>query len=372
MNKWLVKNAMDITVYTTNIGLAGKVETNKEILVDGVKVWYFDLTWKGWQYSRALHKALKTNIKNFDIVHITSTFLAASYLGARYAKKSNVPYIISPRGNLMIIPLIMRSFFKKKIYLKLFEKRNLKNASLIHFTTRAEKQEYLNQNLPLKNSIVIPNGLDPEEFGKETVGKNKINFRERFGISSDKKIVLSLGRINWKKGFTTLIPAFAEVIKKEPNTVLVIAGEDDGYKNKVEKLIDKCNISRSVIFTGSILSENRIAAFRDSDVFVLPSYSENFGMVFIESMAAGTAVIGTAEVGIAPSIQEVRAGIIIERRTYEEGVEECKNSILKILQNPQEAKAMGERGRKLVEEKFMMPKIAKEWVDTYNSLIKKI
>lgn len=187
LNKWLVKNGVDVTVYTTNIGLKGKVETNREVLVDGVKVWYFPLTWAAWQYSSALHKQLKQTAKNFDLIHITSTFLAASTLGAYYAKKFNIPYLISPRGNLMKEPLQKKSSFKKQVYISLIEKRNLAGAVAIHFTTEVEKKEYLEQKLPLKNSIVIPNGLDPEEFSEEIIKRNKINFREKFGIGVDKK-----------------------------------------------------------------------------------------------------------------------------------------------------------------------------------------
>ena len=74
-----------------------------------------------------------------------------------------------------------------------------------------EKQEYFNSGLPMKDSIIIPNGIDNEEFNKKV--STRI-FRKKFKILEDKKIVLFLSRLSWKKGFDTLIPAFAEVIKK--------------------------------------------------------------------------------------------------------------------------------------------------------------
>ena len=118
MNKWLVKKGIDVTVYTTNIDVENKVETRKEVLVDGVKVWYFKKSfpkileyWKvgflpaflprHWEYSKDLHIALAKHMGEFDVVHVTSTFLFASVLGAYYARKYKKPYIISPRGNLM-------------------------------------------------------------------------------------------------------------------------------------------------------------------------------------------------------------------------------------------------------------------------------
>ncbi len=364
LNKWLVKNGEDVTVYTTNIGLKNKVEVGKEFLLDGVKVWYFPLTWRPWQYSCELHKKLKNTLKDFDLLHITSTFLSVSTLGAYYAKKFEKPYIISPRGNLMKEPLRKKSPLKKRIYISLIEKKNLAGAAAIHFTVDMENEEYVNQKLPLKKAIIIPNGLDPEEFSSEAIKKIGINFKEKFG--KDKKIILSLGRINWKKGFDTLIPAFAGVIKVESNAILVIAGEDDGYKKTVESLIANHKLQNKVFFVGQLSGEERIAAYRDSDVFVLPSYSENFGMAPLESMAVGTAVVGTIAIGIASVVNEAQAGIMLEKN-----IESFKKSILEVLENPEKTKNMEEKAKKLVEEKFMMPKIADEWVKTYSDVINK-
>ena len=364
LNKWLVKKGIDVTVYTTDIGLKGKVEINKEVLLDGVKVWYFPLTWRAWQYSRAMHKALKKNLKDFDLVHITSTFLAASTLGAYYAKKFKKPYIISPRGNLMKEPLKKKSPIKKRIYISLIEKRNLTGANAIHFTAEVEKNEYLAENLPLKKSIVIPNGLDPKEFGREAVGENRVNFREKFDIGADKKIILSLGRINWKKGFDTLIPALAEVLKEEPDVVFVIAGDDDGYKKQVESLISSSKLENNVVFTGQLLGEERIAAYRDSDVFVLSSYSENFGMVVVEAMYFEKPVILTEGVGISKEVKNSGAGIVIQKDE-----KKLAEAILKILGNQELAKKMGEAGKKLVQEEFSGEKVAERWVEAYRNIV---
>src|SRR3989344_2837409 len=126
LNKWLVKQGVDVTVYTTNIDGKGTLDvpTNREVLLDGVKVYYFPITSRVWQYSYELHRALAKNAGLFDLVHITSIFLSASSLGSYYAKKFNKPYIISPRGSLMKEPLGKKPL-KKNPYLSLIEKRNL-------------------------------------------------------------------------------------------------------------------------------------------------------------------------------------------------------------------------------------------------------
>ena len=366
LNKWLVKKGAEVTVYTTDINGPEdlNVPVNQLVDLDGVKVFYFKHSFpRAWSYSKYLRRALAENAKNFDIIHSTGVFLMAATLGAYYAKKFNKPLIISPRGSLMVEPLKKKSPLKKRIYISLIEKRNLASASVIHFTVDSEKKDYLEDGLPLKKAVVIPNGFDPEEF-KE---KSPLGFfREKFGISSDKKTILFLSRLSPIKGIDTLIPAFAEVIKKNAEAVLVLAGSDDrGYKKIINQLIKKYNLSRYVIFTGLLIGEDKISAFQDSDVFVLPSYSESFGNVVLEAMYFGLPVVITEKVGIAPSVSRVNAGLVIKK-----DVNQLAEAILKILNNPTLAEQMGKNGKKLVETEFSWQNIAEEFIKEYDKIIK--
>lgn len=363
MNKWLVKKGCEVTVYTTDIHGPGRlhVPIGKEVLIDGVKVYYFKSSFpRAWSYSRSFQNALKRSIITFDLVHITSVFLAASVLGAYYAKKVGVPYIISPRGSLMKEPLLKKSKFKKRWYVRMVEKRNLAHASAIHFTSEKEEKEYFEIGLPAKKSVVIPNGLD-EEMG---VAFHKAWFRKKYNLEG-KNIILSIGRINWKKGFDTLIPACAMCMKKEPSAVLVIAGEDEaGYKKTIEELIKKHNIAERVVFTGLLLGKEKKAAFYESDVFVLPSYSENFGMAVAEALAAGLPVIITSNIGIAEMVAKKHAGIVIEKNENS-----LAEAMRKVLQGGDEIIKMKERGKKLVEEEYGIGKIAEKMRELYSAII---
>lgn len=386
LNKWLVRKGVDVIVYTTDIDVKGQVSLEKEVDVDGVKVYYFPLSfpkiWKywrvlfwpafiprHWEYSKELHEAMAKNIKSFDLVHITSTFLFASTLGARYAKRHSVPYIISPRGNLMEPMEIDEAGkplrpYKKKLYMALVEKKNLAGADAIHFTVEREKKEYGKHAPPFQKAIVIPNGLEIESFEKNVP---RGAFRQKFGIGQDKKIVLFLSRISWKKGLDTLIPAFANVLKEEPNLVLVLAGADDErYGNKVKKWIDDYGVKDKVIFTGVILGKDKIAALQDSSLFVLPSYSENFGMAVVDAMYCSLPVVVTNKVGIAPSVIKRKTGLVIEKNEVQ-----LAKAILRILRDEKLAKEMGENGKKLVESEFLMPKIIERWIEAYRSIIRK-
>jgi glycosyltransferase involved in cell wall biosynthesis len=364
LNKSLVKQGVDVTVYTTNLDARRvlDVPTGKETIVDGVKVWYFPATFRPWEYSRVMHRAIRDTVKDFDIVHVTSVFLSASTLGTYYARKYQKPHIISPRGSLMREPLAHHAL-RKKAYLRLVEKRNLARAGAIHFTTPLEREEYEQEKLPLRKAFVIPNGLDVKEFG---IRIPPDTFREKFCIAADRRIVLFLSRINWKKGLDTLIPAFAEIVKKEPKAILVIAGGDDeGYGTKVKLQVASCKLQDKVVFTGMLVGEDKIAAYHAADVFVLPSYAENFGMVIAEAMACGVPVVITPRVGLAPYVREARAGVVVEK-----DVAAVTSAIIRILGDSLSARAMGEAGRKLVVERFSMESVADAFLEAYNTLIR--
>jgi len=385
LNKELVKKGIEVVVYTTNLDGTKilDVPLNQEIDIDGVKVFYFPISFRSWQYSFALHRALAKNVKNFDLIHITSVFLSVSTLGAYYAKKFKKPYIISPHGSLMSDPLSRHSL-KKKVYLNLIEKKNLKEA-VVHFLVDQEKDDYLKTNLPLKEAVVIPNGIDNKENIKKTTFFNfnmsingnvdiknldfqKTNFRTKFGIGSDKKLVLFLARLHPIKGLDTLIPAFSEVIKKNSRVVLILAGPDEiNYKKEVELKIEnyQLKISKDVVFTGMLTGEDKISALQESDIFVLPSYSECLPMAVIEAMYFGLPVIVTRNVGIASFIEKAGAGIVVEKNE-----KQLAEAILKILNNSDLGKEMGRRGRNLVEIEFFSLKVAERWIEEYNKIIK--
>jgi glycosyltransferase involved in cell wall biosynthesis len=362
LNKWLIKKGVDVTVYTTDLDIPSDKLRNKKVNIDGVNVYYFSASFpKFWEYSRNLHKKLKKTAKDFDLIHITSTFLFASTLGAYYAKKNNIPYIISPRGNLMNEPMKKKGALKKIFYVGLVEERNLQNASAIHFTVKKEKEEYEELGFIYKKSILIPNGIDPENFEDAPDG----HFRQKFNISDDKKIVLFLSRISWKKGLDTLLPAFRKVVDNNPNTVLVIAGGDtEGYKKRVEQWINENNLQNDVIFTGMITGKDKTGALKDSNVFVLPSYSENFGMAVVEAMNFSLPVVITENVGISNKIIENNAGLVVSKDETQ-----VSNAILRLLNNENFAKDIGERGRSLVAKEYLMANIADEWVKNYQEII---
>lgn len=351
LNKALVKLGVEVTVCTTNLDGEKRlsVPIGVPVMIDGVRVYYFPVSFRPWCYSRALHRFLHQHVQDYDLMHGTSVFTAFSWLAARVAKTHRKPLVLSPLGSLMHAPLAHRAW-KKRLYLALIERRNLAAASAVHFTTERERAEYAALGLPLKQALVIPHGYDLQG--------------EPARMETDKKTVLFLGRITWIKGLDQLIPAFAEVVKQVPEARLVIAGPDDhGYQAEVEALVSSLHLDDHVQFTGGLGEEEKQAAFAEATLFVLPSYSENFGMAVVEAMAAGLPVIVTKEVGLADVIEASQAGIVLAHHG------DLSSAMVQLLCDPARARAMGERGRALVLERFSPARIAERMRDAYATWI---
>jgi glycosyltransferase involved in cell wall biosynthesis len=368
LNRWLVAAGAEVTVFTTNADGHGvlNVPTGVPVNVDGVTVFYFPRSFPdAWFYSRAMRRALAERIREFDVVHITSVFLAASTLGTHYARRARKPYVISPRGSLMRETIAQKGTLKKKLYLSLIERRNLAHARAVHFTTPIERDEYIAEGLPVTQAFILPNGIDAPTLGTA----DGAAFRTRNSIPTDAKVILSFGRISWKKGFDTLIPAFARVREKDPRAVLVIGGNDaEGYSETIRELVRKHGVQqwvRLLVSSGSaILGEEKEALFQTASVFVLPSYAENFAIVVLEAMQAGKPVIVSENVGLAEDIAEADAGIVIPKDE-----ELLANALLSLLADASRAERMGAYGRELARTRFSWPAIAKQLLALYTRIV---
>ena len=364
MCQGLAENGQEVTLYTTN----HSDETNRDMPIgvpvnlDGVNVFYFPFRFfPKWHISIQLAREIRSNIREFDIVEIHSIYLYHTLVTAYYCRKYNIPYIIMPHGSLESY-IRKKGRFKKAVYHFLFENRNLNNAAAIHYTAEEEK---LQSHYPLKikaPAIVIPLGINLSEYRQLP---EKGCFRSKYPDLDNKLLILFLGRISIVKGFDLLTKAFAMVVQAHPNARLVIAGpEDPGYGSQVRRWLKDYGVFDKSIFTGMIRGKDKLAVLVDSDLFVLPSYSENFGVALVEAMACGLPVITTDKVNIWRKVDSAKAGEIISCNS-----EELKNSINNLIDHPELRKKMGKNGKKLVEGKFNWKVISKQLILEYEKLI---
>ena len=359
----LVRMGHKVVIFTTDAGARSRLDVPLGIAVNikDVKVYYFPMRYfKHYKLSPALFVALKRNIPSFDIVHIHSLFQFSTLAAAYFCRKYRKPHLIRPLGQLDPYALRERAFFKK-IYLGLVERKNLEGAQAVHFTTDDERVLAYDLGLRIK-SVVCGLGVDLEEFrALPEYGA----FRSRQPGINNKKMILFLSRINFKKGLDVLVEAFADLSKKRNDVALVIAGPDnEGYGKKVISWVNQLGIAGSVVFAGMLLGRDRLAAFRDCDIFVLPSYSENFGLVILEAMACGVPVIISDKVNISPEILKAKAGLVVNTDPGQ-----LSRAIQRLIEEPQLKQVMVDRARALVAEKFTWEIISSQLTNIYQAIL---
>lgn len=242
-----------------------------------------------------------------DVVHIYGLYDLFGPAVAFFCRRHHIPYVVEPMG--MFRPIV-RNFRVKRLYHFLLGNRLLRGAHRVIATSEQEKQELVTGGINPARVAVRRNGIDiPVSLPPAGA------FREKWTISPQTRIVLFLGRLVSKKSPDLLLEAFAlwrRDTLHAADSVLVLAGpeERDGYLGRLKSLAVVSGIAGNVLFTGPLYDDAKWAAYRDADVFVLPSQNENFGNSAAEAMACGTPVIVTDQCGIAP-IVDGRAGLVV-------------------------------------------------------------
>lgn len=359
--KGLAQRGHEVHVYTTNVDGPhdSDVPLGAPVEREGVQVWYFPASLGRRLYrSPDMGRALRRNMAMFDIAHLHSVFLWPTSAAAHAARRAGVPYILAPRGMLVADLIRRKSSLAKRAWIGLFERRNIERAAAVHATSQVEAGELLRLGFNPRRIVHIPNGvaMPPAEAGSPAAAGCAARM---FGI--ERPFVLFLGRVNWKKGLDRLIPAMAYV----PNIDLIIAGNDEeNYQPKLEALARQAPVTARIRFIGPVEGEAKWALLREAQMLVLPSYSENFGMVALEAMAAGCPVIVTPEVGLAPAVRKSGAGLVVEGTPNH-----LAAAINMLLGDEEQRRWMGAAGRRAARERFSWEAIAREMEQVYSECL---
>lgn len=298
----LVRRGHQVSVYTTNIDgdTNSDVPLGRPVDMDGVLVHYFPvLVLRRLCWCPALARQLRRAIADFDLVHLHSVFLWPTYIAARVAYRAGVPYVLSPRGSLVGDLIRGKSRLVKSAWINLVERRSLVRAARLHVTAEIEGDEAKALGLKLPEIFCVPNGVGwPSRHLPLAAGPFD---------SIQRPYALFLSRINRKKGLDRLICAWKWV----PQLALIIAGNDEeDYLPELKALARSEGIADRLNFIGSVSDEHKWALYENAEMFILPSYSENFGNVVAEAMAMACPVVVTPEVGLAKFVREVGAGVV--------------------------------------------------------------
>jgi len=378
----LASQGVEVTVLTTDSnGDAGQppldVPLDKPIEQDGYQVRYFRCSpFRRYKFSLNLLRWLSEHASEFDLAHIHALFSPVSTAAATLARHRKLPYILRPLGTLDPADLRKKRRLKQ-IYAALLERANLAGAAGIHFTSAQEAKisERFGTHSP---DLVIPLGVRPPQpplirGEKEGAIPHKAKVRRELGIPDDRLLVLFMSRIDPKKGLNLLIPALESLLlganheSALPNFHFVLAGtnpQDPNYENQIKEQIKASPLSSCTTITGFVTGELKAALLQDADLFVLPSYYENFGIAVAEAMVAGTPVVISDQVHIWEEVKGAEAGWVCPCE-----VEALTEVLREALQDVGERQRRGVNAQDYALQNYSWDAIALAMIQAYRQIL---
>lgn len=363
MARAVARRGHDVTIFATNMnGLDDvlDVPVDRPIERDGVTIRYFPIEFpKFLGNSAPMARALEETVPQMDAIHLHSLYMLHCRFTARACRRAGVPYLMRPHGTLD--PYLYRRHRFRKMLLELwFQNRVTRGAAAMHFTTE-EEMILAAPHVFGARGIVVPHGLDTDEYDDLPP---RGRFRARHPGIGERPIVLFFGRLNFKKGLDILTRAFADVVREVPDAHLVVAGPDRGMLEKTQAWVEGFGLGRHTTFTGMVTGDDKLALLADSDLFVLPSYSENFGIAVVEAMACGLPVAISDKVNLWHEVANAGAGWVTPA---DAGA--FADAMIEALHDLDGARARGARGRALVGERFQWPQIGHALEEAYASIV---
>ena len=341
-----------------------KVPIGKLTTYQGVSVRFFERWTSGFHlldefaYAKSFKAWLKANIRNYDLVHVHALFSYCSTTAMSMARLFNIPYIVRPIGQLQIWSL-RQSNIKKALYLKWVERANIENAALVHCTSEIESRETL-KAFPKSRVQTIALGTKIPLIDSQSRSK----LVKKFKLDKDRTILITLSRLHPKKGIELLLSSVSKLSK--PWQLLIAGNGDPAYVKQLKRLTKELKISDHCHFIGFIEGEIKSLALQGSDLFVLSSYSENFGIAVIESMACETAPLVSREVGLYELISKHKLGFSCEAEVHS-----ITETLKQALQNPTEIEERSLAARSYVAKEFNWANISNQLIDNYQTIIDK-
>ena len=306
---------------------------------------------------------LSANIRNYDLVQTHSVWNDPVHAACSIARKHRVPVVYRPCGMLSDYSW-SRGRLMKTAYWWLRERANVRSAAAIHCTSEDERQEAIRCGARPERTVVIPNAVDDDGFSLPVGGaKLREQWKQRIGRRA---VVLFLSRLHPKKGLTDfLLPAVAEL--KDRVHLVIVGGDDDhavGYRAELVQMIRTLGLQENCELIGAISPGGRWAYFDAADLFVLPSHSENFGIVVAEAMARSCPVLITDGVQMHPHVTRAGAGLVAKP-----SVDAVRHGLEKMLGDRKFRVLCGQHGHAYALEQFSWKKTASEVKDLYTKIL---
>jgi len=304
---------------------------------------------------------LNLTLKEFDIIHAHTPVPFAADLVAIKNLKEKKPFVLTYHNDISKDSGLGKLI--STVYNSVFGRLLLNHSDIIIATTKSYAIHSRQLRKYLYKVRVVPNGVDTKRFHPK-LDRNKI--RKKHGISEDAKVILFVGNLEAYKGCEYLLSAFSIVAKEINDAYLILVGKGS-LESRLKQIIMKFDMKNKVFFAGYVRDNELPYYYAACDVFVLPSISEyeGFGIVQLEAMACGKPVIATN----IPGVREVDKKELATIHVPPKDKRALAEALLTILKDEKLAIKMGNNGRKLVEEFYSWPKIARTILQLYEKAL---
>lgn len=355
IERGLAEAGVQVTTLATDYG--------QEIVQPGsssVRRVYKPLWITPYKVAPGLVSYLNNEIQHFDVVHIHAMFSFSSSIATVLARRRRIPYVIRPLGTLGTYGLTQRRAFLKRMSMAWIERPALIQAAAVHFTTQAELNEAQERGLAGRG-VVIPLGLDE---GMEFQGDPNA-LVQMHPVLKERCRLLYLSRIDPKKNLEALIDAMVASPELQSKCILIVAGT--GSTEYVEMLRRRAldgGVGHLVVWLGHLTGIDKVNAFATADAFVLPSYSENFGIAAVEALRAGLPCVISSKVAIAEEVEMAQAGIVClpDAPSFRVALEH-------FLHDPRCRQQMSDNARNLARRKYSIQGMTRQLLALYEGIM---
>jgi glycosyltransferase involved in cell wall biosynthesis len=324
-------------------------------------------------FSFALMRALQS-VPNLDLIHL-HTAKRAGGIGRHVARKRRLPYVVSLHGGVFDVPAEEAATWTEPTrgaleWGKLLgwwvgSRRVLEDASAI-LCVGEEESIKVQASYPGKKVVHLPNGVDPERF--ET-GDGQA-FRKDYGIPPDAFVILTVGRIDPQKNQLLVVKVLPELARIRPKAHHLVIGpvtHDEYYRELTSYVRSEGLASRVTVIPGlDAGSQTLVDAYHASDLFLLPSVHEPFGIVILEAWASGIPVLASRIGGIPSFVTPYETGILFESNNAESLVAAFRF----LVQHPEETGSLVETGRKKARSEYSWGAITDRLMEIYEDALR--
>jgi glycosyltransferase involved in cell wall biosynthesis len=356
---------VEVTILSTNTnGDRGQptldVPLGVPIAGSNYQIRYFaNSPFRRYKFSFGLLNWLRHHAHEYDLAHIHALFSPVSSCAATIARRHKLPYVLRPLGTLDPADLRKKRWLKQ-VYAGLLEAENLRGAAALHFTSPQEAK--ISERFgAVTRDWIYPLGV---QLPEATLTAAEV--RSRYQIPPDRPILLFLSRIDPKKGLDLLIPALEDLAQRQDFQFLLAGSnpQDPDYERQILQRLQASALQSRTTIAGFVSGGLKTSLLAAADLFVLPSYYENFGIAVAEAMAVGTPVLISDQVHIWEAIAQSQSGWIC-RCT----VDSLRETLETALQDAGQRQERGLHAQHYAQTHFTWEAIAQSLVLEYQQIL---